>query len=96
MLGRSSRKSEPTDYEGAGQPLLNDSHEDLPLHANGHDQVLFSVQDDDDDDDLPETSALEAQTSPNSKSPKVVRFQEEVQVVAPSLRSTASSREAGE
>ncbi|KAH8107930.1 amino acid transporter [Cristinia sonorae] len=90
MLGRSSRKPDPKDHEGVGQPLLNDSDEDLPLQANN--RVLFRV--DDDDDDQLESSALHGSSSPVAKTPGHVRFQEEVQVIAPSLRSTTSSREA--
>jgi len=95
MLGRSTRNTELVDHDGAGQPLLNDndSQEDLSLHANNHDRVLFSVQDDDDDE--PESSALDEQlSSPHQKTPAHVRFQDEVQVIAPPLRSTTSSREA--
>ncbi|TCD71234.1 hypothetical protein EIP91_011712 [Steccherinum ochraceum] len=94
MLGRSIRRTGPDDHDGAAQPLLNDSQEDLSLPHSGHDRVLFTV--DDDDDDVPESSALEAQDQPSAspKTPGHVRFQEEVQIIAPSLRSTTTSREA--
>ena len=93
MLGRSTRKAGPEDHEG--QRLLNnDSQEDLHESSNG---VLFAVQDDDDDDGL-ESSALDGPSSAHVRTPGTghVRFQDEVQVIAPPLRSTTSSREAGE
>lgn len=94
MLGRSKKQRQ----ENAGaahdeQPLLNGSEEDLHHPASG--SVLFSV--DDDDEDYAEISALDAQDaeSPVPKSGHSVRFHEEVQVIAPPLRSTAESREIG-
>jgi sodium-coupled neutral amino acid transporter 11 len=53
--------------------------------------VLFSVEGDEDEH---ETSALE-DTHRRSKADQTVRFEEQVQVIAPPLRSTAQSREAG-
>jgi hypothetical protein len=52
---------------------------------------LFSVEGDEDEH---ETSALE-DTHKRSKADHTVRFEEHVQVIAPPLRSTTESREAG-
>ncbi|KAI0305606.1 transmembrane amino acid transporter protein-domain-containing protein [Multifurca ochricompacta] len=60
-----------------GEPLLDTA-----------DNVLFTVEDDDDH----ERSALE-ETRPRSKTDHSVRFHDEVQVIAPPLRSTLQSRE---
>lgn len=92
MLGRSSRPRGGDNDAGVSQPLLHGSDEDLP--ATAHNNVLFSVDDDaeDNEDDLPlaTTDGLADQTKPGH-----VRFQEEVQVIAPPLRSTMTSRETG-
>ncbi|KAH9858611.1 amino acid transporter [Lenzites betulinus] len=89
MLGRSSRPRD-RDEARASQPLLHGSEEDLP--ATAHDNVLFSIDDaEDDEDDVPLARANGAATTP--KSSHSVRFQEEVQVIAPPLRSTMTSRE---
>ncbi|SRR6266404_2674736 len=71
-----------------GQPLLHISHE----HEDSE-NTLFAVQDD--SDDVSETSALEEGSHPRGKADHSVRFQDEVQVIAPPLRSTFQSREAG-
>jgi hypothetical protein len=52
---------------------------------------LFSV---DGDEDEHETSALDDSLR-RSKADQMVRFEEQVQVIAPALRSTTQSREAG-
>lgn len=95
MLGRSKRTHEDDPEGFARQPLLNNSEEDLH-HPAGSSNVLFTAGDDDDgDDDYVEASALDAQDSPPPKTGHSVRFREEVQVIAPPLRSTTDSREAG-
>lgn len=64
------------------QPLLGGSDEDQT-------QLLFSAEDVEDSRDKPSSSAR------YSDSPRpTVRFQEEAQVIGPSLRSTTQSREA--
>ena len=85
MLGRRGRQNGHVSRDN--QPLLDSSREDL---STSTDSVLFSIEDDDDK----ETSALE-QTHPRGKEDHPVRFQDEVQVIAPRLRSTLDSREAG-
>jgi hypothetical protein len=76
------------------RPRLASSREDLSLTSPSTDNVLFFV---DGNEDEHETSALE--DSPRrSKTVQTVRFREQVQViytVAPPLRSTLESREAG-
>ncbi|TFY54311.1 hypothetical protein EVG20_g9759 [Dentipellis fragilis] len=81
MLGRGARQNGRAGE--AAQPLLDDAHE-------GPSDVLFSVH----DDDAEETSALAtAAPAPPPKTEHSVRFQEDVQVIAPPLRSTYASRE---
>ena len=93
MLGRATNKR-TSDPEGAArQPLLNRPQEDLP---SSHNDVLFTVDDDQDDafgDE--ETTALDRGDSPPPKSGHSVRFDEDVRIIAPPLRSTTQSREAG-
>lgn len=93
MLGRSTNNTRGTSHhEGAArQPLLNRSDEDLSAR---HDDVLFNV-DDDSDDPFEETTALDRGDSPPPKSGLSVRFDEDVRIIAPPLRSTTQSREAG-
>jgi len=88
-----SQKKRPEDRNSTGhceisQPLLNGSQEDLIGHGEDQRQLLFAVPDDGESD----SSAL---GSPARLSKSVVRFQEEVQVIGPPLRSTMQSREAG-
>ena len=73
--------------------MLVSSREDLSttLTSASSENVLFSVEGDDDEH---ETSALE-DTHRRGKADQTVRFEEEVQVIAPPMRSTAESREAG-
>ena len=94
MLGRSSRARD-NDAEGsARQPLLNDSQEDL--HADSNSRVLFNAGgDDEDDEDYYEASALDRPASPPVKPGHSVRFNEDVQVIAPPIRSMTESRETG-
>lgn len=91
MLGRNKRARNDQGESSTTQPLLNGSQEDL--HDNS--DVLFKVEDEDEDDYV-EASALGNAESPTSKQKHNVRFQEEVQVWAPPLRSTTDSRETGE
>ncbi|KAL6310332.1 amino acid transporter [Sparassis latifolia] len=87
MLGKPRNRSH--DQEGtASEPLLRQSDDSL----NGEDSdVLFSL----DDDDLAEGSSLVSSEEPQQpKSSHSVRFQEDVQVIGPPLRSTFQSREA--
>ncbi|KAF9049747.1 amino acid transporter [Panaeolus papilionaceus] len=57
------------------------------LQSEPNSQTIFNVADDDDDDD---TALATPKTAGGSR---VVTFKDEVQVIAPSLRSTTSSRE---
>ncbi|KAH7888588.1 amino acid transporter [Phlebopus sp. FC_14] len=70
------------------QPLLNGSQEDLAGDFQGTKQLLFAAEDVED---------LESNESRKTPSPRrsehMVRFQEEVQVIGPPLRSTMHSRE---
>jgi sodium-coupled neutral amino acid transporter 11 len=89
MPGRGGRRNGRVDEDS--RPLLVSSREDLSLTSPSTDNVLFAI---DGDEDEQETSALE-DTHPRSKADQTVRFQEHVQVIAPPLRSTLESREAG-
>jgi sodium-coupled neutral amino acid transporter 11 len=84
MLSWSGRQN--GQISGDGQPLLQSSHE----HEDSE-NTLFAVED---DDDVSETSALE-RPHPRSKADHSVHFQDQVQVIAPPLRSTTESRETG-
>lgn len=85
MLGWGGRQN--GQISGDGQPLLQSSHE----HEDSE-NTLFAIED---DDDVPETTALQDPHPPRSKTDHSVRFQDQVQVIAPPLRSTSESREAG-
>ncbi|KAF7967855.1 hypothetical protein HWV62_32864 [Athelia sp. TMB] len=82
MFGRSSRPKE-TEGESA-QPLLSRSRENLVQE----DQVIFALEEDDEYGRA--SHELEFEERPEHH----VRFQEEVQVIGPPLRSTMQSREA--
>ncbi|KAG1716628.1 hypothetical protein ID866_506 [Astraeus odoratus] len=69
------------------QPLLNGSHEHLIGQDGDQSQLLFSVHDEDGQSDGGSSTSLSRRSGP------VVRFQEEVQVIGPPLRSTLQSRE---
>ncbi|KAG2059015.1 hypothetical protein BDR06DRAFT_1071638 [Suillus hirtellus] len=84
MFSANSRAREAADGE-ARQPLLNASHEDVSADTN---QVVFSVDDEDSESSSGEPWSAVRRTEPS------VRFQEEVQVIGPPLRSTIQSREA--
>ncbi len=109
MLGRTSRSRGRDEESGASQPLLNDSDEDLPTPGLGptshaartNDSVLFAVDDESDDDTDEELLGGEdvnkrSHTDEGVRPSHSVRFQEDVQVIAPPLRSTFQSRETGE
>lgn len=84
MFGQRKQRSEPSDGESR-EPLLNNSQEDLGQDS----RVIFTV----DDEDPSETSRL---NSPRPDRPDHrVRFQEEVQILGPPLKSTIQSRETG-
>lgn len=85
-----SRNRNGTGEGEVRQPLLpsRGSREDLT-----EERTIFSVEDSDDD----ELEQNEAFNSPQRDRPEhSVRFQEDVQVIGPPLRSTMQSREAGE
>jgi sodium-coupled neutral amino acid transporter 11 len=84
MPGQSTHKS-TADPEGASEPLLNGSQENLVAS----DSTIFAVDDDDDSDGG-------RGSSPKHGTPHTVRFEENVQIIGPPLRSTVQSREAGE
>lgn len=86
MLGRSSKQKRADE---AAEPLLNSSEENVTNNSDDDDDVLFSAQDDDSLDGLDRETHR-----PNTRT---VRFEEdvEVRIIAPSLRSTIQSREAG-
>ncbi|KIP10865.1 hypothetical protein PHLGIDRAFT_184036 [Phlebiopsis gigantea 11061_1 CR5-6] len=91
MLGRTARPRGNDAEASASQPLLNDSQEDL---HEGSSRVIFSAGgDDEDEDDYYEASALDPAGSPPAKSGHSVRFNEDVQVIAPPMRSMTESRE---
>ena len=111
MLGRTSRPRDRDEEGGASQPLLKDSEEDLPSSGLGptshatrpNDSVLFAVEDESDDDNDRELLggkdgdvSKRAHTGDGVRPSHSVRFQEDVQVIAPPLRSTFQSRETGE
>ena len=109
MLGRTNRLRGRDEEGGASQPLLNDSDEDLPESnltpishsARPNDSVLFAVEDESDDDNEEDLLGDEdvnkhSHTGEEARPNHTVRFQEDVQVIAPPLRSTFQSRETGE
>jgi sodium-coupled neutral amino acid transporter 11 len=88
MFSQSSRKDRGTlsDSESR-EPLLSGSHEGLVQDQN----VIFAIEDDE------ETNYVSPEASPQQERQEHnVRFQEEVQVIGPPLKSTVQSREAGE
>jgi len=92
MPGRGGRRNDHVDEDS--RPLLVSSREDLSTTLTpsaSSDNVLFSIEGDQDEY---ETSALE-DTPRRNKADQTVRFEEQVHVIAPPLRSTTESREAG-
>lgn len=85
MLGWGGRQNGQISSDG--QPLLQSSHE----HEDDE-NTLFAIED---DDEVTESSALEASHPSRNNTDHSVRFQDQVQVIAPPLRSTPESREAG-
>jgi len=85
MFGQNSRKDRngPSDGESR-QPLLSDSIQD--------DTVIFAI---DDDDETSNINHPEHESSQSERPEHTVRFQEEVQVIGPPLKSTIQSRETG-
>jgi len=102
MPRRGGRQNGRVDDGVDSLPLLVSSREDPSTRASSSSSasssadnlnVLFAI---DDDNDEQETSALDDGPSHRrGKADQAVRFQEHVQVIAPSLRSTLESREAG-
>ncbi|OCH85803.1 amino acid transporter [Obba rivulosa] len=97
MLGRSSRQRDAGGDSAASEPLLNrDSHEDFGADDAAHpsaDDVLFAVDDHDDDFEDSALNGSPHEDSARAKPSHSVRFQEDVQVIGPPLRSTFESRE---
>ena len=100
MLGRSSKPRGRDEEGGVNEPLLNGSDEDLPRARHRDDDVLFTVDDSDSDELASEPLVLAVENANGHADPAAerrgVRFQEDVQVIAPPLRSTMQSRETGE
>ena len=64
------------------------------LPDNDDDDVLFTATDGESDEDFQVPVRL-PDPSPSKTTVRSVRFEEDVQVIVPSLRSTTASREAG-
>lgn len=84
MFGRSTRPK-GTEEESA-EPLLNHSRENLVQE----DQVIFALDEDEDEYEYGRASHEDEERREHH-----VRFEEQVQVLGPPLRSTMQSREAG-
>lgn len=86
MFGQQSRKDRNVlSNSESAQPLLSSSRDDLVQD----DRVLFAIDDEDADDHS-------GRGSPDLERPEhSVRFEDEVHVIGPPLRSTIQSREAG-
>ena len=82
MTPRSAKQ--PGRPDEASQPLLEDDDDD----------VLFTAGDGDSDEDFQVPARL-PDPSTSKTSGRSVRFEEDVHVIAPALRSTTASREAG-
>ncbi|KAG0706109.1 amino acid transporter [Suillus ampliporus] len=85
MFAANSRAREAAADGEARQPLLNASHEDVSADSN---QVVFSADEEDSESNSAEPWPAARRTESG------VRFQDEVQVIGPPLRSTMQSREA--
>ena len=83
MIPRSAKQ--PGRPDEASQPLLDDEDDD---------DVLFTAAEGDSDDDFQVPTRL-PDPSTSKTSARSVRFEEDVHVIAPPLRSTTASREAG-
>lgn len=89
MFGQSRNRNADSAQGESRQPLLGGR--DPPTDE----RTIFSVDDSDDDDELLGGGRSALATPKNARPDHSVRFEENVQVIAPSLRSTTSSREAG-
>ena len=93
MLNTTNRQQGSNEDRETSQPLLAQGHERVQ-----DDPVIFSVEDDDDDDEehsvLRDDIAFSDQHR-RHQSKRSVRFQDEVRVMGPPLRSTMQSRETG-
>ena len=89
MFGHNSRKDRAISSDGESrEPLLGSSRQD-----SVDENVIFAIEDDDDEP----ANVHPGRGSPHAERPEhSVRFQEEVQVIGPPLKSTIQSREAGE
>lgn len=97
-------QSRTTRSAGASDGQDREYREPLLGAGSDRDDVVFNADDDDDDDDdevplAQKYSSNTGQAQGNNGTANAnghsVRFEESVQVIAPSLRSTMSSREAG-
>lgn len=93
MFNLGNRQTRQNGDAGGYEPLLGD--------PNGHvaeDSVVFSVEDDEDDDESEHGRYDEdsGEAPDPLKRKRSVRFEDDVQVLGPPLRSTIQSREAGE
>lgn len=84
-LGNRRNADDRATYE----PLLGEPSE----RALEEEPVIFSVTDE--DEDFEEDGSDQAKDSEEHSGARHVHFQEEVRVIAPSLRSTLQSRETG-
>lgn len=71
-----------------------DNYEPLPEDGEHQNDVLFSV-DNDDDEEEENGHAGPDEDEAHDKRTRTVRFQEDVRVIGPPLRSTIASRETG-
>jgi sodium-coupled neutral amino acid transporter 11 len=86
MFGQQSRKDRNAlSNSESAQPLLSRSQEDLVQD----DSVIFAIDDEELDEHIERGSPYPERPEHN------VRFEDEVQVIGPPLRSTIQSREAG-
>lgn len=77
--------------DNSSQMLLDSSEFSQPLLRSRSPETVFAV----DDDNYESTGVMLKNTDDQTRSPHTVRFHDTVQVIAPSLRSTLSSREIG-
>jgi len=77
--------------DNSSHMLLDSSEFSQPLLRSRSPETVVAV----DDDDYESTEVMHKNTDNQTRSPHTVRFHDTVQVIAPSLRSTLSSREIG-
>ena len=82
----------PRSAKQSGRP--EEAYRLLPDNDDDNDDVLFNTTDGDSDDDF-QTPVRLPDPSTSKTSGRSVRFEEDVQVIVPSLKSTTASREAG-